>query len=468
MLLARSGPDPARVRDQNFGSPHAELPLSVYHFPMVNDVARNNAFAAAITKAVCKIRPELVVDIGSGTGLLAMLAAKAGAPRVLAIEMTPELATIAQGLVESHGYVQQVRVMACHSSRVHLDPTLDPTYDPELPRLADPWERRADLLVFEILGTDPLCEGLLPALRDARARLLSPTATILPCALEVHAALIESDELMRLNAVSGEVSGIDLSALNQLSHRTRAVRLNDLRHVMLTKPVTALRLNLDGDEPPATEGEVEVELQVEHSGKAHAVIAWFTASLDRDERRPIAVCTAPGVAEPMRGYSWGQSAHFLPGTEVHANETLRLCTGWTDKGLTFEVAMPTNRGGDDAARAHVGRQVATEGLTRELLQKKKQAEEDARKEEEYRKRFGLPARNAPPKQRKSVAVLGAMAPQEEASEKGVFHKDGTQRWVSDGGDQEAHATPRESQLVGVGKSPMRRSSVRIPGSPANR
>ena len=43
-----------------------------------------------------------------------------------------------------------------------------------------------------------------------------------------------------------------------LSHRTRAVRLAELKHVILTKPVTALRLQLDALKTPALEGEVEV------------------------------------------------------------------------------------------------------------------------------------------------------------------------------------------------------------------
>ena len=402
-LLARSGPDPAVVQSQNFGNPRAELPLSVYHFPMVNDRPRNDAFAAAIMRAVTSKRPDLVLDIGSGTGLLAMLAAKAGAPRVLAVEMTPELASIAKGLVASHGLEESVRVMPCHSSKVHLDPTLDPTYDPSKPN-KDKWQRRADLLVFEILGTDPLCEGLLPALRDARTRLLQPTATVIPCELEVHAVFVESEELARLNSVSEPVAGLDLSALNRLSHRTRAVRLSELRHEMLTNPVMALRLKLDKLEAPAAEGEAEIELPVKHSGKAHAIVAWFTAYLD--ERRTILVSTAPGVAEPMRGYSWGQSAHFLPaGTRLKANETVRLKTRWTDKGISFalsqrEVYAPVIH--DQAAM--------TEGLTQNLRNMKAKAEDEKQREAAYREKYGLD-QISPTKQVKVVVPSPDKSPQ---------------------------------------------------------
>lgn len=97
---------------------------------------------------------------------------------------------------------------------------------------SDPaWHSKAELLVFELLGTDALCEGLLPALKDAarattdhtsprsgvccdarrqrsyvcacvrarcraqRERLLAPGATIIPCELSLHVALVQSDDV---------------------------------------------------------------------------------------------------------------------------------------------------------------------------------------------------------------------------------------------------------------------------------
>lgn len=352
VLLARTAPEVTRVSEQNFGSPSARAPLGAYHFPMLNDSKRNHAFACGIIKAVNSIQPSLVLDIGCGTGLLAMIAAsKAGASRVLAVEMTPELAAIASQLVASHGLSHSVRVLQCHSSQLSLDTA------------HDPWQQRADLLVFEILGTDPLCEGLLPTLRDARSRLLTQDAIVLPCALEVHVMLVESDKLARLNSVLGSAGGINLGALNTMSHRTRAVRLSELPHTALTKVQTALRLQLDAAEPPDLEGQTEIEMSAVANGTAHAVICWFTAHLDTSSS--ITVSTAPGVAEPMRGHSWGQSAHFLPaGLQMHEHQTYRLRTRWSDKGLSFEVIVTQRkvqqRETANLARAIVGELVQIE------------------------------------------------------------------------------------------------------------
>ena len=160
---------------------------------------------------------------------------------------------------------------------------------------------------------------------------MKPNAIIMPCELTVHVALVQSEDLVRLNAIQSPVNGLDLSSLNSLSHRTRAVRLSDLKHMVLTQPCTALRLKLDAEEPPALSGTAEVEMCVEHAGMGHALVAWFSAALDE----AVEVSTAPGIGEPMRGYSWGQCAHFLPGMSVRAGETLLLTTCWNDKGLSF-------------------------------------------------------------------------------------------------------------------------------------
>ena len=61
---------------------------------MVADAARNAAFEGALRRAIAAFRkregrPPIVVDVGSGSGLLSMMAARAGAARVTAIESEP-------------------------------------------------------------------------------------------------------------------------------------------------------------------------------------------------------------------------------------------------------------------------------------------------------------------------------------------------------------------------------------------
>ena len=85
-------------------------------------------------------------------------------------------------------------------------------------------------------------------------------------------------------------------------------------------------------------GETELELNTSRNGVAHALVAWFSAHLDGSGRPQSTISTAPGVAEPMRGHSWGQCAHFLPAPlEVTKTSIFRLRTRWSEAGLSFSL-----------------------------------------------------------------------------------------------------------------------------------
>lgn len=150
-------PGPLLYDPDSFDAPSA-------HVAMLDDVTRTQGLLRAIRETV---RPgDVVVDIGSGTGILAVAAAKAGACRVYAIEQG-KIANAAEAMVAANNVGDIVRVIRGHSSRVEL---------PE----------RADVLVSEILGADPLDESLLEVFRDARTRLLKPEARLIPCAVLVY------------------------------------------------------------------------------------------------------------------------------------------------------------------------------------------------------------------------------------------------------------------------------------------
>ena len=78
-------------------------------------------------------------------------------------------------------------------------------------------------------------------------------------------------------------------------------------------------------------------------GKVDAVVCWFSARLERSSHRDggAYVSTAPGEGEPMRGYSWGQTAHFLPTHQptikVKPGERLCLRTSWAATGVSFTL-----------------------------------------------------------------------------------------------------------------------------------
>jgi type III protein arginine methyltransferase len=88
--------------------------VPAWHIPVIRDEARNAAYEAALRRAVTP--NSRVLEIGCGTGILAMMAARAGAREVVTCEMTPAIADKAAEIVARNGYSDRVRVIAKHSS----------------------------------------------------------------------------------------------------------------------------------------------------------------------------------------------------------------------------------------------------------------------------------------------------------------------------------------------------------------
>ena len=136
---------------------------------MLQDAVRNHAFEAAIRAAV---QPgDIVIDLGTGTGILAIWAASAGAERVYAIEET-DVANAAEGVVKQNGYADRITVMRTNSGLLEL-------------------EQRADVLIAELVGHFLFEEGILEYVADVRERLLKPGAKIIPASAEVFIAPVE-------------------------------------------------------------------------------------------------------------------------------------------------------------------------------------------------------------------------------------------------------------------------------------
>lgn len=190
--------DPFVIRAHS-GLNHAlsqRIPL--WHVPMMNDSHRNNAYYAALSAA---ITPDThVLEIGTGSGLLAMMAAKLGAGQVTTCEAVAEIAETARAIVEANNLTPLVTVVAKMSNKLEIGVDLDD---------------RADLLVSEILSSEFLGEGVLSSIEDAKRRLLKPGARIIPARGGIQFALFSGADIEQ-NIRVGMVNGFDLSKFNSI------------------------------------------------------------------------------------------------------------------------------------------------------------------------------------------------------------------------------------------------------------
>jgi type II protein arginine methyltransferase len=240
-----------------------------WHFPMMNDMERNRAYDRAIRRAV---RPGMhVLDIGTGAGLLSLMSARAGAGRVTTCEMVPEVAAMAQRIMDVNGVADRVRVAAKKSTDLVVGQDM-----------AD----RADLLVSEVLSNDLLTEDVVETIAHARAQLLKPGAPMIPRAIAVVAALVGGDELAKSVSV-GTVDGFDLSPFNEFSPVALSIRVESLHYDMLSDAHEVFHFDMAQD---VREGEaLERVIPVTRAGVGLGFLQWIRLYLDDEvvfENRP--------------------------------------------------------------------------------------------------------------------------------------------------------------------------------------
>ncbi len=251
--------------------------IKSWHFPMLADQARNEGYRQAIEKAVT---PEShVLDIGTGTGLLSLIAARAGARQVTAIEMLKPLAQIATEIVERNGYADRIRVIAKTSTQLVVGKDLD---------------HRADLIVAEIMDNGVLGEGVLPTMRHAVEHLATPQARVIPKAVTVIGQLVQFPALRPAYPVK-EICGFDLSPINRFRDPTRlhTIDLKAEDYRPLSDPCEIYHLDFLSLPPrphPDHPHRRQVQIQGITTGEIHALVVWFHLHLDDD----ITLSTGPG------------------------------------------------------------------------------------------------------------------------------------------------------------------------------
>jgi predicted RNA methylase len=292
------------------------------HRTMICDRVRTEAFRRAIDSVV---HPgDIVLDVGAGSGILSVFAARAGAARVYAVERTSS-AVLAQELAAGNGVAEIVQV-------IHGDVT-----DLELPE-------RVDVIVSEWLGGFGIDEGMLVPVIVARDRWLKPGGIMIPRLVTAWAALVhdrylaEMVEFLRDNPYGLRFDDLIEKTVNEVFYS------GTFRHLAARdKRSDAARLwTTDAGLIPLQQAraphEAETVLPVRDYGTANALALWFSAQLAPG----ISLSVGPG--DPPT--HWGMTTaplrspvELTPGMSVRARvrtAPARPAGTWT----SWAIALP--------------------------------------------------------------------------------------------------------------------------------
>ena len=292
--------DPALLAAQNGLASALGRLVPLWHVPMMNDGIRNEAYYAALRAAVT---PEShVFEIGTGSGLLAMMAARLGAKSVTTCEAEPLIAATARRIIADNGLDARITLLAKKSTDVNIGADM-----------AQP----ADVMVSEILSSELLGERVLASLEDARRRLLAPGCRIIPGAGSIMIALFGGEDIAG-NLAVGEACGFDLRHFNSIVPRRQTIARSDLAIEMLSADTEAFRFDFAAPELAPPESKL-LRIPVTAAGRCHGIIQWIRLEMIKDivfENHPAVKAAASG---------WTRCAYvFGTPLEVRPGQVLRV------------------------------------------------------------------------------------------------------------------------------------------------
>lgn len=273
------------------------------HEEMLSDSVRVNAYHQGIRR---NVRPgDVVVDLGTGTGLLAFMASRAGAKKVYAVEHS-DFIEIAREIAHHNGFTNIEFVQA--NSREFTPP------------------EKVDVVLHEQMGDELFNENMVQNLLDVRDRFLRPHGRILPARFRLFVEPVTLHESMRVRRFWNIdlPDGIDLGLMreSQLAARYDTGRNEQtwLRpgSVAATfgRPAPILEFDLD---TLAGVDSLPSDFVVERTASADMIVdgtaIWFEAVFD-DE---TVLSTSP--LGPLT--SWGNRLYRLD-REFAKGESLRI------------------------------------------------------------------------------------------------------------------------------------------------
>lgn len=308
------------------------------HMAMLADYARTAAYREMLMECA---QDKVVVEIGCGSGALVCFAARAGARHVYAIEQTNAIEMAAE-IVRRNGLADRVTFLRGNSLDVDL---------PE----------QADIVVSELIGTDPFGERMLLPLVDASRRFLKPGGMMLPERIVVKALGIDSpvvrdhEYLMDQKAqaarrlgslydldleplVSGYLDGVAARRRDFLYEQRLGQFIGEqdrgLPETVLTQEFTLADLDLRSTELPARRSEA-LATSVHRSGMVNGLLTYFECY----HKGRVVLSTSPYVTQHME--NWAQIVWRLPQRHVGVGtSTSFLVTMHPDATPGFSVGWP--------------------------------------------------------------------------------------------------------------------------------
>ncbi|WP_297020609.1 50S ribosomal protein L11 methyltransferase [Thalassospira sp.] len=225
---------------------------------MFQDNQRMQAYRTAIEKLVT---PESVVaDVGTGMGVLALFAARAGARKVYAIERVPEAAELARKNIAANGYSDKIDVLVDDAETIRL---------PE----------KVDILVTETMGTTGVDEQIQNLAGAFARNNLKLDGIAVPHSVRSMIAPSDFSHLAHALDSSLSIADFDWSVLKALpGDDNMSFRMPETEFIPLGPPAILDDVTVGLTEVPAAD-PLRINLTIDRPGIIRSFVMWFEADM---------------------------------------------------------------------------------------------------------------------------------------------------------------------------------------------
>jgi protein arginine N-methyltransferase 1 len=277
------------------------------HKTMLQDSVRVLAYKQFMEKNRELFSDKIVVDIGSGTGILALLAAFYGAKHVYAVEAAENMSALCKDIIKLNGYADRITVLSGRAEEVEL-----------------PGGMLADVLISEWMGFYLLHESMIGSVIAARDRLLRPGGAIFPSAATIYACPVSVKEFCRDNFdFWRDVYGFDFSPAGQLARSCCLLHPEIMavsKQSLLAEPQVILNIDLQfvGIED-VHNIMTSLDFVINRNDVMHGLALWFDVTFDGSHQ--IVLDTGP--SSPLT--HWKQTVVLLPDALLVNNAANMQC-----------------------------------------------------------------------------------------------------------------------------------------------
>jgi type I protein arginine methyltransferase len=287
---------------------------------MLEDKIRMDAYSAAIARAV---QPnDAVVDLGCGPGVFALLACKAGARSVYAID-TNGVVEFGRHLAAVNGFSDRIHFLRGDSRQIHL---------PE----------RVNVIVSDIRGSLPLYSHAVGTLEDARNRFLATGGRLLPTRDTLRAAVVQLSEYYHHVTSAWRDGGGQLELSSALPLVLNTTYRYQLRPEHLLSESCPWHV-LDYLAGAKTTAQSCLKLPILRNAVGHGLGIWFETQLIDN----IGYSSGPQSGETVYGHlflPWLEPVALREGEICHVD--LRAHLVGSDYIWQWETNLPATEGRD--------------------------------------------------------------------------------------------------------------------------